>query len=97
MNYEIYQAKQPTFMVKKDKVEYNADDYNKVYASTVDAQEGTDGEILEKLFYIFNMTRPHDFHGHSMSVGDIVVLGEQAYICGMIGWLKIKMVQPEGN
>ena len=31
-------------------------------------------ELLNNLFYRFNMERPEDFHGHSLSVSDIVAL-----------------------
>lgn len=31
-------------------------------------------ELLNNIFYRFNMERPEDFHGHSLSVSDVVAL-----------------------
>lgn len=90
MKYTIYQPKNSTFRVDSEKVNYSLDDYNKVYEGTTEINKHkTDNQILEILFEIFNVTRPSDFHGHSLSVGDIVVLNKQAYICDSFGWNKI--------
>ena len=88
MKYTIYQPKQPSFMVESDKKNYSKKSYNKVYAGEI-LEDLTNTDILEKIFCIFNMRRPEDFKGHSLSVGDIVVLDEQAYICDICGWNKI--------
>ena len=51
------------------------------------------GEGLEDLYYTFNMKRPEDFRGHSMSVSDIVVLHKdgktKAYFCDRIGFTEL--------
>ena len=92
MKYTIYQPKQPNFMVESDKKNYSKESYNKVYAGEI-LEDLTNTDILEKIFCIFNMRRPEDFKGHSLSVGDIVVLHEddykRAYICDICGWNKI--------
>jgi len=31
-------------------------------------------EILEELFQMFNLSRPQDFEGHSLSVSDVIAL-----------------------
>ena len=90
MKYTIYQPKQPSFMVESDKKNYSKESYNKVYAGEI-LEDLTTDDILEKIFCIFNMRRPEDFKGHSLSVGDIVVLDEQAYICDIFGWNKIEL------
>ena len=92
MKYTIYQPKQPSFMVDSNKKNYSKKPYNNVYEGEI-LEDLTNGDLLEKIFYIFNMKRPNDFHGHSLSVGDIVVLHEddykRAYICDIFGWNKI--------
>lgn len=92
MKYTIYQPKQPSFMVDSDKKNYSKKSYNDVYEGEI-LEDLTNGDLLEKIFYIFNMKRPNDFKCHSLSVGDIVVLHEddykRAYICDSFGWNKI--------
>ena len=31
-------------------------------------------EVLEELFQVFNLSRPQDFEGHSLSVSDVIAL-----------------------
>ena len=90
MKYTIYQPKQPSFMVESDKKNYSKESYNKVYSGEI-TEDLSNDDILEKIFCIFNMHLPEDFKGHSLSVGDIVVLDEQAYICDICGWNKIEL------
>ena len=49
--------------------------YTAVYTGNLYNTEGKAiPEQLNNLFYRFNMERPEDFHGHSLSVSDIVAL-----------------------
>ena len=52
-----------------------------------------DGMNLEKIYEIFNIYRPDDFVGHSLSVSDIVVLhidgSNTAYYVDTIGFVKL--------
>ena len=50
------------------------DNYDLVYSAPL-----ADGETLEDLFVRFNVERPEDFTGHSLSMSDVIVLrhGEQ--------------------
>lgn len=91
MKFTIYQPKNPTFRVDSEEINYFFDEYKNVYEGTTEKDKETDGQILENLFRIFNLERPHDFHGHSLSIGDIVVLNKQAYICDVFGWNKINL------
>lgn len=62
-----------------------------------DYNEVANGEIvsvnvdtaLEELFTIFNVRRPKDFNGHSLSVSDIVKIDDIYYYCDSIGWKKL--------
>lgn len=96
MKFTIYQPKTPSFRVDSDQVNYMGDDYKNLYESEIDSTNKSNNQILEELFEKFNMAKPHDFHGHSLSVGDIVILEEgefyQAYICDSFGWNKINLI-----
>ena len=48
--------------------------YYSVYTGVIDEGAESESAVLAKLFYIFNMERPSDFTGHSLSVSDVVVL-----------------------
>ena len=87
----IYQAKNPTFHVDKDVETYFEKDYNKVWTTEVEPNE-KDTHILEGLFMYLQDFKPIGFNGWSLSVGDIVLLGDKAYICANHGWEKIKFV-----
>ena len=96
MKFTIYQPKEInffSFVVDDDKVDYNKDDYKNMYEGEVSEEiaKESDTWILERLFSIFNISRPDDFKGHSLSTGDIVVLDNQAWIFAMIGWNKINL------
>lgn len=53
----------------------------------------TPGERLEDLYVRFNLERPEDFRGRSMSVSDVVVLRqgreETAWYCDRIGFTPV--------
>ena len=55
--------------LQKEGGKVDRDNYNLVYEA-----ELKPGTTLDDLYYQFNMEHPADFRGHSMSVGDIVVL-----------------------
>jgi len=43
--------------------------YDKIYSAPLE-----NGATLEKLYFTFNMDRPEDFKGHSLSISDVVVM-----------------------
>lgn len=98
MKIKIYQAKNPTFRVDENKVVYSLDDYNMVYEFEQNIPDYADKHaLLEQVFEKFNIARPTDFKGHSLSVGDIVELQSdfsgrwtETYICSNFGWKKIQ-------
>jgi len=62
-------------------------EYTKTYEGTI---EGNDIiSMLEELFEIFNIRHPEDFHGHSLSVSDIVILDDIIWYCDSTGWQEI--------
>ena len=64
------------------------DHYDKVYEGEI--QDGfSDMAVCEMLFEKFNIDRPADFRGHSLSVSDIVVLDGRKYYTDMIGFERM--------
>ena len=70
---------------------FNISDYAQVYEGEID--EHNMYAALEELFEEFNIHRPADFKGHSLSVSDIVVLTEgdatTTFYCDSFGWKDI--------
>ena len=82
--YEIYQMKDDDNLAhghqffdydfnKEHGFEIRSDKYNKVYQGVYDASV-SNAEELDKLWNKFNVDRPEDFKGHSLSVSDVIVL-----------------------
>lgn len=75
------------------------DDYELVYSGNISNQlmpeieNRTDAQILDRLFYIFNLEHPVNYRGRSMSVSDIVVLNrkgiKKAYYVDNIGFRDV--------
>ena len=74
--------------LKKMGLSVESKNYSEVYTASL--KQGTD---LEDIFYEFNMHRPEDFTGHSLSVSDIVVVhnGEtdRAFYVDRFGFTEI--------
>ena len=111
MYYHILQPNNPTFetFTKTPKV-INVDEYHGVYADDID-DNGDDIKTLEELFIKFNINHPTDFKGHSLSVGDVVILQPfadeetdigkrhiyRAYVCASMGWERVELFDPLVN
>lgn len=72
---------------------FNFSDYECAYTNEFEAADKTNSEICEDLFYTFNMRRPEDFKGHSLSVSDIIELNRHGssafYYCNVCGFSKL--------
>ncbi len=76
--------------------------YDLVYTGPLpDGKEVDDHEILEDLFIRFNLYRPNDFYGHSLSVSDVVVLRRdeevRSYYADSFGFEQLPEFFPEDN
>ena len=74
------------------------DNYEAVYVGEL--EQGADTiDALENIYTTFNMERPADFKGHSLSVSDIVALkqgGEISYhFCDSFGFKRLDLDNPE--
>ena len=91
MKFEIYQIKNIETPYAFRDFDYalknglSMNDYSLVYEGEIE-----EGKGLEDIFYMFNVNHPEDFKGHSLSVSDIVKLGNKLYYCNSIGWKEIK-------
>jgi hypothetical protein len=72
-------------------------DYMLVYIGELRRRSGrsdaSDIAVLEELFYRFNVERPEDFLGHSLSVSDVVQVGDRFYRCESVGWKQVSVVK----
>lgn len=96
--YQILQIKnidQCEYAFRSYKEErFNLSDYTVVHEGEINRIDENDYDICELLFYQFNMERPKDYTGRSLSVSDIIVITdgdyEAKYYCDLVGWIKIK-------
>ncbi len=96
--YAIYQLKADAppdlLFVEWDRLEAAPDraNYTPIYTDTL-LDYGDTKEKLESLFQMFNIDRPGDFFGHSLSVSDIVALkqnGDVSYhYCDSVGFREL--------
>ena len=82
--------------VKRHGMEVNCADYELVYTAPL-----TENDTLEAIYERFNIQRPADFTGHSLSVSDVVVLNDggtvKAYYVDSIGFAKLPDFFKERN
>ena len=103
--YRIYQLKSDDALrdcrfvslsaLEKQNMKVDPDNYELVYSAKLPHEM-----TLEDIYTKFNMDRPHDFTGHSLSVSDVVVLNkggkETAYYCDTIGFAELpEFIKPE--
>lgn len=63
--------------------------YEKVYEGETDFDTSI-RRTLDNIFRIFNICRPSDFKGHSLSTSDVVILDGVMYYCDSYGWVNVK-------
>ena len=87
-NGEVYRFLKMSH-VQAGGMQVNADDYKSKYKG-----EWKPGETLETIYERFNIHRPEDFTGHSLSVSDVVVLESEtekkAFYVDSFGFSELK-------
>ena len=82
--------------VKRHGMEVNCADYELVYTAPL-----TENDTLKAIYERFNIQRPADFTGHSLSVSDVVVLNDggtvKAYYVDSIGFAELPDFFKERN
>ena len=95
MKYTIYQLPVEhnncfmnyNFATKHGGVDFPA--YVSKYTGQVAGQ--TAGDVLEKLYIMFNVNHPADYKGRSLSVSDLIILEDVGiFFCDSFGWKEIK-------
>lgn len=91
MRIKIYQIKslddKKKFNSVEDSSTIDVNIYEKVYDGELNLPEDTSiTEILEEVYFVFNMQHPKGFCGHSLSVSDVVTFDNKAYVCNSFGW-----------
>ncbi len=78
-------------------------DYDLVWDGLTAYPESNDIQILNNLFHKLNVgEKPISYHGHSLSVSDLVALEDRLYCCQSIGWKPVtvmvrRSVRPSGG
>lgn len=98
MKFDIYQLKEEysyeygfmryEFLEKHGKT-VDKDKYCLMYRDAEIGIDCSEGEYLERIFTRFNINRPEDFKGHSLSVSDVIVLNGTAYYTDSFGFKKL--------
>ena len=78
------------------------ENYEMVYSTSLPPMDGREQDaVLESLYARFNLDRPEDFHGHSLSVSDVIALkqnGQQVcYYTDSFGFQKLPDFIPPVN
>ena len=103
--FSIYQLKsgnetldyrfEPLDAIRNKGLSVKPENYEQVYTAPL-----TEKDSLESIYTRFNIDRPADFKGHSLSVSDIVVLHQDgkdtAHYCDRFGFSQVpEFLQPE--
>lgn len=103
MTATIYQVNLEKDQQREDKIgksiafrSYREDDfdlilYDKVFEIEVSNADRDAIDILEDLYYVFNVNHPKDYRGRSLSMSDVIQLDSDYYYCDMVGWKKISI------
>ena len=104
-SFSIYQLKggnetldyrfEPLDSIHRNGLSVKPENYEQVYTAPLTAKDN-----LESIYTRFNVDRPADFTGHSLSVSDIVVLHQNgkdtAHYCDRFGFSQVpEFLQPE--
>lgn len=69
--------------------------YKKVYEGDFEEQTDSELPVTEQLYMMFNVSRPRDFKGHSLSVSDIIVIDGHQYFCDDLGFKLVSIPAEE--
>ena len=67
------------------------DTYKHVYDGQVVTSNDDVMDILDDIYCDFNIRKPKDFKGHSLSTSDMVWMDGKYYFCDDYGWVEMKM------
>ena len=67
---------------------FSLDDYSVVYEDEIETGRYIEN-TLENIFTKFNISRPENFKGHSLSISDIVMLGGEYWYTDSFGFKQL--------
>lgn len=67
------------------------DAYKQVYEGEITTSNDEPINILDDIYCDFNIRRPEDFKGHSLSTSDMVKMDGKYYFCDSYGWQEMKL------
>ena len=89
MTYKIFQLTDTSLLFMSYNEEtFNINNYKEVYSGEIETTGNTIHD-LDKIYIKFNGIHPEDFHGHSLSVSDLVELDGNLYYVERMGWKKV--------
>lgn len=99
INYKFLQPKSDSGInfISYNFIDYDnikSNKYNLVYKGNIDIDFKDINEICEYLFEKFNIYRPVDFKGYSMSVADILIISLDGKVhimyCNNVGFVELE-------
>lgn len=75
----------PMYYLKRKNIKFDFSLYNKVYTDYVE-----DNITLDDIFEKFNINRPDDFYGHSLSVSDLIVINNKIFYVDRFGFVLLE-------
>lgn len=96
MKYTVYQLKEScidklfaTYDQTMELGGINPNEYEAVFSESIEPKKTVEA-TLEEIFVKLNMYLPTEFHGHSLSISDIVAIdGVGKFFCDWVGFKKI--------
>ena len=73
-----------TDYLKRHNIKFDFSLYDKVYTDIVE-----DITTLNDIFEKFNINKPYDFYGHSLSVSDIIIMNNKMFYVDTFGFTLI--------
>ena len=77
--------------INKMGLNLSIDTYNQVYEGQITTSNDDPIDILDDIYCDFNIRRPNDFKGHSLSTSDMVKMDGKYYFCDEYGWQEMKL------
>jgi hypothetical protein len=76
-----------------DPTKFDFADYELRYGGRFPDNDKSDVEVCEAVYHLFNVERPADFTGHSLSMSDLVEVitdySRNFYYCDWSGWTRV--------
>ena len=75
----------PMYYLKRKNIKFDFSLYDKVYTDYVE-----DNITLDDIFEKFNINRPDDFYGHSLSVSDLIIINNKIFYVDSFGFVLLE-------